>query len=513
MQENDKLQICIPTGAGKGYIMMTDLINRLLSSDEEIFVISSHRLMLNTQHLNDIFNDLSTFLGEIGFIFVGSSKYDTSKFNDNQEFNKKLLKKKLSYTEIITSTTSKKEVKSEIKRHLNEDRKVVILTTYHSLSVLGGIEIDTIYNDEAHTLASEELSQFQKNYEVIEATNTFFFTATPKDCHDKDTDYFLMNNKDVFGERIGLTFKECVDKGYVVRPTVHIAVPSNFSSEYDYNSIQNMSKFVEETYLAHQKFITEHSSDPEQIVAKILIKCPSVDHMWKIHKELVNKMGDILVCAGASKNDDGNYCHYIGNDGIKDRSEYLVKLQKLSPNQKAIILHYDTMSEGINLSGFTGVEFLGGKLPTITKVLQNTGRATRLHPIDRNKLVSGEIGLDNISGWIKPYCSVIIPYWDRESELSKVELAKQIKGLRDQFGFDPTYYVSVGTDIGKGKKEDEMDALNNRDKKDKKAQIIEEINHEIEVLDKEEMDQKERDKVNELDFMGWLNYNNPNNKL
>jgi hypothetical protein len=159
------------------------------------------------------------------------------------------------------------------------------------------------------------------------------------------------------------------------------------------------------------------------------------------------------------------------------------------------------------------VEFLGGKLPTITKVLQNTGRATRLHPIDRNKLVSGEIGLDNISGWIKPYCSVIIPYWDRESELSKVELAKQIKGLRDQFGFDPTYYVSVGTDIGKGKKEDEMDALNNRDKKDKKAQIIEEINHEIEVLDKEEMDQKERDKVNELDFMGWLNYNNPNNKL
>lgn len=508
MQGVDKLQICIPTGAGKGYIMIVDLLNRILRSKETTFVISSHRLMLNTQHLGDIFMELSPFLGEIGFVFIGSSKFDTKKYSDNKDFNQKLLRKHLSYHEIITSTTSKKEVREEIERHLVNNRKVVVLTTYHSLNVLGGIEIDTIYNDEAHTLASDEISQFQENYEVISARKSFFFTATPKDCVSEDTDYFLMNNVDIFGDRIGLTFKECVDKGYVVRPTIHIALPSDFSPDYDYNSVPNMCKFIEETYVAHSNFIADHSVNPFEIVAKILIKCPSVEQMWKIHANLVNKLTDVLVCAGASKNDDGMYCHYIGTEGIRGRSEYLERLQGLSTNQKAIVLHYDTMSEGINVSGFTGVEFLGGKLPTIVKVLQNTGRATRLHPLDRIGLRDGLLRVDDYTSWVKPYCSVIIPYWDRESEMSKVELAKQIKGLRDQFGFDPTYYVSVGTDIGRGKKDEDMDQLNKRDQQAKKFKVIEEISHEIEILDQAEIDQKEMERISKMDLMEWFNYNN-----
>jgi predicted Holliday junction resolvase-like endonuclease len=110
IQKNKLLQICIPTGAGKGYLMMIDILNRILNSQETIFAISSHRLMLNTQHLNDLFEMLSPFVGNIGFVFVGSSKYDTSKFQNNPFLNKSLLKSKLSYDEIISSTTNTKEV-------------------------------------------------------------------------------------------------------------------------------------------------------------------------------------------------------------------------------------------------------------------------------------------------------------------------------------------------------------------------------------------------------------------
>ena len=316
-----------------------------------------------------------------------------------------------------------------------------------------------------------------------------------------------MNNFEVFGKRIGLTFNECKEKGYIVIPVIHIAVPSNLNYEMEFKSTANMSKFVVETFLAHTKFIKEHSSDPSKIAPKILVKCPSVDEMWKIHGELVGKLNGVKICAGASRNEIGIFNHFIDDRGISDRGEYLEELQAMDDNEMAIILHYDTMSEGINISGFTGVEFLGGKLPTITKTLQNTGRATRLHKEDRSRLKSGEINLSDRSTWIKRYCAVIIPFWDKESEFTTNELARQIKGLRDNFGYDPVYYVSIGSDIADGKSKDELDALNKKNEKNRKFELIDQINHEIEVMDKEELDLKERERIMKLSDLEWFEMN------
>lgn len=186
LQSHNKLQLCIPTGGGKNYIMMIDILNQLVSTDKKIFTISSHRLMLNNQHMNDMFNMFSLMIGKIGFVFVGSSKYDVSKFLDNITFNKALLKKKLGYHEIISSTTNTKEVDSLIKGHLEAGRKVIIMTTYHSLHTLKNQVIDTLYCDEAHTLASDEDgARFKENFNMISAERKFFLTATPKDCVEK----------------------------------------------------------------------------------------------------------------------------------------------------------------------------------------------------------------------------------------------------------------------------------------------------------------------------------------
>lgn len=343
MCHNDLLQVCIPTGAGKGYLMIFDLLNQVVRSENKIFVVSSHRLMLNNQHLNDIFDEFTPMLGEVGFIFVGSSKYDTSKFQDNPVFNKKLKKKKLSYNEIVSSTTNMKSVDEMVDTHLSAGRKVVILTTYHSLNTLKNLDIDTLYCDEAHTLAStEDGAQFRENFEMISATRKFFFTATPKDCMS-DTEAFLMNNEEVFGKRVGLTFKECKDKGYIVTPVIHIAMPSNFDPSVEFKSVKNMCRFVMDTFEAHSKFIEEQSSDSSKIATKILVKCPSVDDMWKIHGELLGKMEGVKICAGASRNANSSYNHFIDDVGIFDRSEYLERIQKFSDDEMAVVLHYDTM--------------------------------------------------------------------------------------------------------------------------------------------------------------------------
>ena len=503
LQINDKLQLCMPTGGGKNYIMIIDILNQLIKTKNKIFTISSHRLMLNNQHLNDIFEIFSPMLGDIGFIFVGSSKYDYSKFQNNVEFNKKLLKKKLSYNEIISSTTSMKEVDELTKNHIDNGRKVVILTTYHSLMCLKNLDISTIYCDEAHTLATEEDgAKFKENFESIHAIRKLFFTATPKDCFE-DTESFLMNNEEIFGIRKGLKFSECVEKGYIVKPIIQIAIPTNFDPTLQFKSVKNMAKFVTDTFLYHKDWLKNTSFDPSKIAPKMLVKCSSVDEMWKIHAELVGKIPGVKICAGASKNDLNNFLHFIDNDGITGRSEYLEKIQNFGENEMAIVLHYDTMSEGINVDGFTAVMFLGGKLPSKFKILQNTGRATRLHKFDRDRLNKGEIMVGD-GKWIKANCVVIIPYWDHESEFTQRELANQIKDLRDNFGYDPHVQISLGSDIGSGKKEDDPEALNKKDEKDKKSEIIKQIRNEMEILDKEEMDLKEYERVSKLSKLELL---------
>lgn len=506
MQVENRLNICIPTGAGKGYIMMVDLLNRVINSEERVFTIASHRLMLNGQHMNDIFNMTQPLVGDIGFIFVGSSKYDINKFQENPLINSGLFNKKLSFDDIFQSTTKKLEVNELVDRHLSEGRKVVILTTYHSLNCLGGIEIDTIYCDEAHMLATDtETAQFKENFQSIKFMNCFFFTATPKDLAEEGGDFFLMNNKEVFGERIGLTFRECVERGYIVTPVVHVAMPANYDSGVDYKSIQNMSIFVQETFSAHRDFITKNSKDPSKVAPKLLVKCPSVDEMWELRKLLIGKIPGVAICAGASWNRDGQN-HFIDELGISGRGDYLDGIRSISG--EAIVLHYDVMSEGINVSGFTGVMFLGGRLPTIVKTLQNTGRATRLHPEDRSKLMKGEIKVGEYGDWIKPFCAVIIPFFDKESEVTSRRISEDIKELRDSFEFNPVYYVSVGNDLGSSEKTEEMDALNRPEGKQKKVKLIEEIKHNIEELDRMEREQEEIKRINDMSVEEWFNFAN-----
>jgi hypothetical protein len=506
MLENNKLQICIPTGAGKGYLMMVHILNRILNSDK-INVITSHRLMLNSQHLDDLFQTLTPFIGKIGFIFLGSSNYNTAKYQDPEkypELNKALLEKGLSYNDLISSTISKKELKSLIKFHKKNNRNVIVLTTYHSLFKLEGINIGTIYNDEAHTLASNnEGSSFQMNYEKIKFDNSYFFTATPKDCTE-ETSSFLMNNEEVFGKREGISFKEAINRGYVTEPAIHISYPEDFHEGVNYKSIENLAKLIKESFDVHKRMVYKNSFDPYKIQSKLLVRCGSVEQMWDLQRLLNKELNNsVIVCASASSNPYSNYNNFIGSEGIKNRNDYLDRLQNL--NSEAIVLHVDTMSEGINVSSFTGVMFLSNVLPTIMKIVQNVGRSTRINELDRSRLRGGVISVRDHSKWIKPYSYVIIPIWDMETNYISKVLASKLKELRDELQFEPTYYVSKGDDVSESsRKENEMEGLNLINKRKKSFELIEKIEHEVEQLYQNEADMKERERLNKLSKLELL---------
>jgi hypothetical protein len=226
--------------------------------------------------------------------------------------------------------------------------------------------------------------------------------------------------------------------------------------------------------------------------------------MWDMYRKLVEIIPkDIIICAGASYG-GGVANHVFGDEWIVERDEFIKKIQNVKDTQKMIILNFDIFSEGINVSGITGVLFLQGKMPSIAKVIQNVGRSTRLHRFDRDRIRKGEIGVTDYSKWIKPYCAVIIPYWDDTSKFTKQLLADTVRKLRDSWEFDPHFILSVGDDMADNDSKNEDEGLNKLDKGNKRVKLIEEINQEIEKLDKDSLDLKEKERIQSMSKLELL---------
>lgn len=470
LSENDRLTVSIPTGTGKGYIMGVDLLNRVVNTDERIFAIKTHRLLLNNQHMNDMINVLLSEIKDMLFIFIGSSR-----FKPNEDIVNKIRRNGTTWQRTCKHVTNSKSLKKIIDS--NQDKKIVMVSTYHSASKMIGVDIDTIFNDEAHILASassDSDTNFMEDHLKLSATKNFYLTATPKDCIDDNTSEMLMNNKEIFGERVGLTMKECIEKSYMPMLNIHIATGQHKESnvvkcdvcgneeqigvtccgkelkakDTDYNSIRNKCKLIVDTFTAHSTQISNVSIDPAKIAPKMLVKCASVDEMWAINELLIHKVPEnVHVFAGASRKNSTNDSCYMHNHEIVDKIEHLQRMQSLGNNDKAIILHFDTLSEGINVSGFTGTMFLSEKILQKTKMLQNTGRSTRLHPEDRAKIKNGIISSSDYTKWIKPHAYVIIPVYDTDSAIVRKHIAKMIKDLRDE-GVGNEYVISIGNDMG-----------------------------------------------------------------
>lgn len=529
LESNSKYQFRVPTGVGKGYVMILHILNSIINSDNRTFAIASHRLSLNNQHLRDII-ELSIKLGLVGkvkFLTIGSAALNISKvlkeditleksFNKSLfEYNKNIpIGSRINSTSIFKSTLNKSKINQIIRDNNTSGFKTIIVTTYNSLDRLRDNELDIIYCDEAHILASnKEESDFRKSYEVIKSKKRFFFTATPKDVEDQlinDVEYndiFLMNNKEIFGEIYTIPFVKCVKSSYITKPVIHIAYPEDYKEGVNYDSIENKSKFVIDTFKAHEKWLKSVSYKPEEIDPKLLVRCESVPHMWDMYKKLIDIVpSDVIVCAGASYNHGVGDNHAFGTDWVRNRDEFIKMIQKVKDTQKMIILNFDIFSEGINVPGITGVLFLQGKMPSIAKVIQNTGRSTRLHDTDRTRLRNGEISSDDYTKWVKPYCAVIIPYWDVKSEFTKRILADTIRKLRDSWEFDPHLVLSVGDDLANGDPKNEDEGLNRLNKGNKKSTLIDEINQEIEKLKSEEIKLSEIEKINQHSEDEHFNY-------
>jgi hypothetical protein len=222
----------------------------------------------------------------------------------------------------------------------------------------------------------------------------------------------------------------------------------NIYTDEDYNL--SINKLIYEAFVSLRKKNT--------IGAKLLI---SVKGLKGIKSFLESTYCQTLIGQGVNifattSNDE------IGNtvNGIKvTRQEFLKQLKLIGNDEtkESITLHFDILSEGIDVSGFTGILLLRGL--TKNKFLQNVGRVTRLYILDRLRIDNKTLIPMDFDNYIKKCGYVYIPNLYRGNEDDKeyhTELIRELRGL----GFNPSEDVLFeNVDNGLGKK-DELEGLN-----------------------------------------------------
>jgi hypothetical protein len=282
-------------------------------------------------------------------------------------------------------------------------------------------DIDLMINDEAHYLVQEDFNKVVRN---TTAKKVFHFTATM--VFTKSEGGRGMNNQAVFGEVLYImTPRQAIENGLMVRPRIHFI---NTLESYSYDDYQkSISKIIFESFEHHREFI---SLKPKLLVSvrgtQDIKDFKKSDH----YKELRDQGVDIYSVSSHVE---------IGNDinGIKiSRQDFLRELKKAGEDsdKSLVVLHYDILSEGIDVSGFTGI--LPLRIIGKSKFMQTYGRAARIYPHDRERLISGEITPGCLDKMLKPFSYIIVPNIIHEDDEYKSNFTSLVLELRD-YEFSP----------------------------------------------------------------------------
>lgn len=327
----------------------------------------------------------------------------------------------------INSTTSSIKIKEDYERAQRENVNLIIFGTYDSAEriVSSGIPVYMLLCDEAHYLVREEnawikYENYNDNRLQFNAEYKYYFTATLKESASDNG--IGMNNSDEFGPIIySKTPLEMVIAGEILRPRMHFVDVSEYKAEDELDSDVNA---IIESFIEHRIHC--------KIGAKLLIVTKGTEHLNNIvnHPKILQELDtrpNLKIFDISSE-----YKPRI-NGIIVKREDFLKQLQNLNDSDEAIILHIDILTEGIDVPGITGVMIFENL--KLAKFLQTLGRATRLHPIDRNKLYSAILTYDELNKFIKPYAWIIVPVYGLIGQDLRKSIQEMVYGLRS-FGFN-----------------------------------------------------------------------------
>ncbi len=454
-------------------------------SQFRMYVVNAPRILLTYQLLKEIYGFLVSNGIEARYMFVHSGGKVEELELEDMRIQANLDGNNIPFSE-IGSGTSVEGIREMMDKAKNQDLPLIFFSTYNSAEKIEIARseykqpISIVLNDEAHYLIQE---QFHDILHVLKSSRCYFFTATT--IYTPSDKGRGMNNTDVYGEILYcMVPREAIELGKMIRPRLHFVTTDDVYTTEDYD--KSLSKIIYESFYQHKKVIGN------KISPKILISVKGTQDIKKFlssaEYNLLRKE-NIEIYAVASNEEIGND---INGNKVR-RQEFLRSLKKdgTDKNKSLIVLHYDILAEGLDISGFSGIMPL--RSLNKSKFLQTFGRAARLDKDDKINIENGIINPHELDKLNKPYAYIIIPNVIHSNEDDKANLTQLITELRD-YGFKP-YEDIVSSSIVHGIPEiEELEGLNDLNRRlPNVGELIENLEAEIE--------NEKNAKLSKLDFL------------
>jgi superfamily II DNA or RNA helicase len=383
-------QIYAPTGSGKT-ILFTKTIEYIISKGANNICIVYPRLMLSQEQIVRLKKDM-------GEDFVATS------FNSGAHVN----------TEGVVieecNTTNPEELKALIKV-ANEvhGQPHITFTTYNSFEKIIDFKFDLVIFDEAHYLSRNDYNQYP---EKVKSVKALLYTATPI---SKDDPEDIMEEESIgmsekrFGTLIASIAPHIlIEQGFIVAPLIH---ELNCKTTELTNEVDVVDVVARAFYEQHKEVIHNGMPYAQMVVAARGVETDIAEinrRYAELQRRIYNLNPDIQkvnIYTITSESSVKNGKHYNN-----DRMKLIADVKKSGEN--AIIVHFNTISEGIDIDTLTGVCFLRSVMKAT--FIQTIGRASRPYrdDLDENKTPKKELFGESFDHRKKPRCIVTLPIVD-----------------------------------------------------------------------------------------------------
>lgn len=311
--------------------------------------------------------------------------------------------------QINRSTTHREQLEEIMSAAGN--RAHITFSSYKSLHKIADMDFDLIICDEAHYLVQADLRENLHKFKC----KTIFYTGTPIKVAAQEES---MDNIELFGKVIAeVPFSELIPQNYIVPPLVRWL---NAKTKRKGNAVDYP------TTIAHA-YKDQLTKVNPKFNHKMLVAMPSteyfddiIDDLDKIRKIVGDFDLDLYYVTADRVSKNGN-----PKFGPGAREEMLEDFE--SNKNRCIIIHCDTLAEGIDIDGIGGVLLMRDL--GISKMIQTIGRACRAAKADIRK--NGEIRKNRI----KTHAIITLVRMDNEflgcSKLDKFVELFRIAGYGD----------------------------------------------------------------------------------
>lgn len=343
--------ILAATGAGKTECF-NDLIRKMfltgeISNRKRRILICHPRIALSQNQQKRMVKRLVDLHVEFTSFHSGTQRYHTLTDRKN------------------VSTTNRDELVKIMNESVGHH---ITFASYKSLSKIADLNFDLIICDEAHNLVQADLRECLTLFK----SKVLFYTGTPVKVAAQEES---MDNIELFGEILTeVPASELIPFGYVVPPRLRtINIKNRTVGDTPDYSTCIAEAFKDQLSFSHKKF-----------VHKMLVAMPStlafndiMADLSKIRRIIGNKNVDVYYITSDTQVKNGRV--------LADR-EFALEDFDTNPHP-CIIIHCDTLAEGIDVDGIGGVLIMRGL--GMTKAIQTIGRAARPSILDIKK--NGEI--------------------------------------------------------------------------------------------------------------------------